>query len=377
MSTSPNIKRRRAVWIALGVLVVLVVVGLIASNLVARALKQRVIDTLGPLGSAESIEVGLTAVHLHRVRLRAPDGWPDADPLRADTIDISPDLRELISRQRIRIRRVNVDHAYISMLRGSDGKVQILPNLKQSINQPPTPSDGLTNDASPKRNILIGPIHITNSTLDFFDETVGNPPQKTHLTSVTATVGPLSFPNLEVRTTISVNGILPGPQHNGSVAFGGWIILANKDSDTTTTLRNVDVSEISPYLTKSRLTGLRSGTMDLDLRATVTSNVLHAAGAVTLADLELESGRGVLGNFLSMPRQAALNALKNRDNKIKVSFDVDGNLQDPHFSINESVGVRLAAGLAKALGVSVQGVAEGATSTVKGLGDTVKGLLGQ
>jgi hypothetical protein len=45
--------------------------------------------------------------------------------------------------------------------------------------------------------------------------------------------------------------------------------------------------------------------------------------------------------------------------------------------VQEGLTTRIAAGFAKALGVSVEGVAKGAGETVKGLGNALKNLLGQ
>ncbi len=57
-----------------GVLLVLIVVAVGALQFAQREVKERVIAALGPLGSAESIDVGLTSVHLTNVLLKAPPG---------------------------------------------------------------------------------------------------------------------------------------------------------------------------------------------------------------------------------------------------------------------------------------------------------------
>ena len=91
------------------------------------------IAALGPLGSAESIDVGLTSVHLTNVLLKAPPGWPAGDPLRADEITLTPDIRDLIAR-RMHIRSVVVRGFDMAVLRAKDGTIGLLPNLRQSIN---------------------------------------------------------------------------------------------------------------------------------------------------------------------------------------------------------------------------------------------------
>ncbi|MFO1341353.1 MAG: hypothetical protein U1F53_24570, partial [Burkholderiaceae bacterium] len=68
-------------------------------------------------------------------------------------------------------------------------------------------------------------------------------------------------------------------------------------------------------------------------------------------------------------RQAALAALKRHD-RITLAFTLEGRLDDPGFSVNDSVALRFGTGLADALGVSIEGV-------VEGVGKVFKGLLGR
>ena len=51
--------------------------------------------------------------------------------------------------------------------------------------------------------------------------------------------------------------------------------------------------------------------------------------------------------------------MKGRDNKITVHFTLEGDINNPQFSLNEAFATRVASALAKGLGVSVRGLAEG------------------
>jgi hypothetical protein len=50
-----------------------------------------------------------------------------------------------------------------------------------------------------------------------------------------------------------------------------------------------------------------------------------------------------------------------------VAFTLEGRLDDPNFSLNESFALKVAGGLASALGVSLGGVVEGVGNVIKGL----------
>jgi hypothetical protein len=74
----------------------------------------------------------------------------------------------------------------------------------------------------------------------------------------------------------------------------------------------------------------------------------------------------MLGTFAGVPRQAVLAAM-SRDGKLEVAFTLEGRLDDPNFSLNENFALKVASGLASALGVSLGGVVEGVGNVIKGL----------
>ncbi|WP_434107457.1 DUF748 domain-containing protein [Paraburkholderia caffeinilytica] len=359
-----------------GVLLVLIVVALAALQFAQREIKERVIAALGPLCSAESIQVGLTSVHLTNVLLKAPPGWPAGDPLRADEITLTPDIRDLLTR-RIHIRSVVVRGFDLAALRTKDGAIRLLPNLRQSVNKSDGEASGAV--ATAPREKLIDHISFEQGNFHFYDMTVGPPAFNVTVSNANATVDHLQLPALSEPTTLALTGSIKGPAHTGTVSFDGWIKIASKDSQTTTRLRGIDVVMLDPYLlkktgAKAQVTG---GTVDLTVDSTVSNYQLHAPGTVTIHQLQLADSDNPLDTFMSIPTKAAIAALKTHSGDITLHFVLDGNLRDPKFSVQESLMTRLGTGFAKAMGVSVEGVAKGAGETVKGLGNALKNLLGQ
>ena len=102
------------------------------------------------------------------------------------------------------------------------------------------------------------------------------------------------------------------------------------------------------------------------LDAKVAQQRLRAPGRLTIHDLELQSSGGLLGTFGGVPRQAVLAAM-SRDGRVDIAFTLEGQVDDPKFSLNELFAARLAVALAQQLGVSVEGVVEGLGSVIKGL----------
>ncbi|HEY4297518.1 MAG TPA: DUF748 domain-containing protein [Paraburkholderia sp.] len=359
-----------------GLLLVLIVVAIGALRFAQQEVRDRVVKALGPLGSAETIDVGLTAVRLTHVLIKAPPGWPAGEPLRADEIVITPDIRDLLAR-RMHIRSVVVRGFDMAVLRTKDGSLNLLPNLRESVSRSDEETGGLVTPAS--RDKQVDHISFEQGNFHFYDMTVGPPPFKVTVSNANASVDNLKLPALSEPTSVSVTGSIKGPAHTGTVSFGGWIRIASRDSQTTSKLRGVDIVMLDPYLVKkagarAQVTG---GTVDLTVESTVRNYRLHAPGTVTVHNLQLADSDNPLDTFLSIPTKAAIAAIKSHNGDITLHFVLDGDLRDPKFSVREGIMTRIGAGFAKALGVSVEGVAKGAGETVKGLGNALKNLLGQ
>ncbi|MGF6938770.1 hypothetical protein OKW41_007932 [Paraburkholderia sp. UCT70] len=370
-------KGRRWIVIVSGTLLALVLITIGAMQFAQQEVKNRVSAALGPLGSADSIDVGLTSVHLTHVVLKAPPGWPAGEPLRADEITITPDVRDLIAR-RMHIREVVVRGFDMAVLRTKDGSLNLLPNLRESLNRGDQPGNAGTAPPIPREK-LVDHIRFEHGNFHFYDMTVGPPPFKVTVSNANASVDHLHLPALAEPTNVSVRGSMKGPAHTGTVTFDGWIKIASRDSQTTSTLRGVDIAMLDPYLlkkagTRAQVTG---GTVDLTIESTVRNYHLHAPGTVTVHNLQLAESDNPLETFMSIPTRAAVAALKTHNGDITLHFVLDGDLRDPKFSVREGILTRIGAGFAQALGVSVEGVAKGAGETVKGLGNALKNLLGQ
>jgi len=116
---------------------------------------------------------------------------------------------------------------------------------------------------------------------------------------------------------------------------------------------------------------VRRGRLSLDLQSRIKNRHLRAPGTLTLARLELSDS-----SFMGMPRQWVLAALKDRKDEIRVRFTLEGRLDDPKFSLNESIAMKLAEGLGEGLGVRVGGLAQGLGKAAQGLSKSLGRLFG-
>ena len=335
----------------------------------SRLLKAKVEAALG----AEA-EVGIIALHwdgveIRQLRLRAPAGWPATDTLRAERIVVSPDLRGLLSDRQVRISSIVVEGAYLSALRTADGRMRVIPGLLERKK----PTEASNSDAIP---VTIGRVELKDAALEFFDASIRKPPLKIRIEQLQATVSDIVLPGLKGQSAFTLEGRIKGEEQDGTLSIDGSLEVASRESRITTRMRGVDLVALSPYLVKSAETGVKHGSLDLDVDATVHNNQLHAPGTVTLHDLQLDES----GGFMGMTRRGALSLVKDREKKISVKFELDGNLNDPKFKLNESLAARFAAGLADSLGLSLGGIVEGAGSlgqkSAEAVGSAFRKLFG-
>lgn len=358
---SPRRLGRRIAW----TLAVLLVLGFGGLQLAAWQLKAQVEQALGPRATVGSLRMTWAGVEATEVRVRSTrseraGSWPADDELRAQRIVLTPDLWGLLSAD-LRIRRVLIEGGYLSMWRTREGRLRVLPAL---FDRPRDPKgSGEDGTGVP---LHIAQIALDDTALEFFDASVRQPALKLRLEALQARVGPLDLPGLATPTAFELEGTLKGVQRDGHVKLAGEVTLATTDARVKADLRGVDLVALQPYLIKVSEAGVRRGAMDLSIDARVRQQQLHAPGRLTLIGLELNSSGGVLGTFAGVPRQAVLAAM-SRDGKLDVAFTLEGRLDDPAFSLNENFALKVAGGLASALGVSLGGVVEGVGSVIKGL----------
>lgn len=372
-------RNRRWALILAGTFMALLLAGFAAFQLAIQSLKGQVEKALGSQGEVKEIRVGLTGVEIIGIRIGAvktTDGavaWPAEDQLRAERILISPSIADLLT-AKVVVHTIRIEGAYISMLRAKNGRMKILPSLLEDAGS----ANGVKKEPRDTPPISIGMIELVNASIEFFDATIRQPPHKLRLEQINARIGKLQLPELKGFSTIDLVGIIKGVRKDGKLLINGSIELASKESGLSTHLHGVDLVALQPYLIKATESGVKKGTLDLDLKSTVNKGLLNAPGTLTLSDMELASTAGS-GTLMGMPRSAVIGMMKGHDGKISVKFVLEGNINDPRFSLNENLATRIGASVANTLGVSFEGLAKGVSGVggdvAKGIGDSVGKLF--
>ena len=367
---------KRVRWFhRIGILIACIaLVGVGEWGLLVHELKLQMAELLGPNGSAEHIDVGFFTVTLTRAELRAPREWPTKDLFRAEHAVFKLDWRTLFS-PRVHAEYVFVDKYYLSVVRARNGGLRVLPRFTPEERE----ADGQSRAAAKRANAdkLIDHIVFRNGTVELVDEVIRKPPYRMLITNADGEAHHLRLPDLSNPTTIELTGSLHGPSHEGTVSSKGSIIFANSDSRLQTRLSNVDITLFDPYLIKEggNTAKARSGTIDLALDTTIQNGRIHAPGSVVLKNLQLAQSENAGDILASVPAKSAVAALKDPSGTIKLKFELDGNLRDPHFSLTQSVGAEIMKGFPSAVASGASGIAKGATQAVEGIGRKLGSLF--
>lgn len=370
LNVAMAMRSRRSLFVV-AVLAALVLALAVGWQFALRRLHGAVLDALGPRASVAALEVGLGGVTVRGLRIaadrsgRAP--WPATDELRAERVTLVPDWRSAFGALggggAWRLQAVRVEGAYLSLLRTREGKLRVLPAL---LERPPEPAPRTAAASAPQEAatalLVIADLRLDEAVVELYDASVRQPAHLLRLEQLQATLADIAVPGFDGRMPVRLEGVFKGAQRDGRVQIEGWLGLAQRDAELKAKFSGVDLIALQPYLLKVAEGGVKRGTLDLALAATVKKNHLSAPGQVTLTGLELNSG----GSFAGVPRQAVIAAM-SRNGRIQLKFTLAGRLDDPGFSLNENFASKVGAGLAEALGVSVGGVVEGVGSLIKGL----------
>ena len=97
------------------------------------------------------------------------------------------------------------------------------------------------------------------------------------------------------------------------------------------------MTHFKPYFEKKSTVNIKKGFLDLDIDMKIISGKIDAPGRAVLRDLQFQSKSGAKGKFLRLPVYAIMAFLKDNKGQIAFDFTLDGDLDNPEFSLSEDV----------------------------------------
>ncbi|NPV04461.1 MAG: DUF748 domain-containing protein [Syntrophaceae bacterium] len=234
-------------------------------------------------------------------------------------------------------------------------------------------------DAKASLPVVVKNLRVEGGDLLYLDGKVSRPPHPVRVTDIEMTADRLAFPADGSNTAWRLSARLPGPRGTGVLNASGTTALKTLDTGAAGSLRGLDLTAVKPYLLKKGDVDISRGFLDMDVDLAIRNRMLKAPVRSVLRDLQFPAGKGLADRFLGVPRSLVISALETGNNRIELDFVVEGSLDNPRFSLQESMVSRLAVGLAKRLGLGVVETGESLIvpggRVLKGVGDAMKRLL--
>ena len=198
------------------------------------------------------------------------------------------------------------------------------------IEQPPgSASDRPVKETSEPLAIRIEGISINDGSANFADLSL-RPPFITAVQELKGAIGTLDNQR-QTAASVDVQGKV---DRYAPVSIQGKLTPFDpmQSLDIATRFRQVELTTLSPYSTKFAGYRIRKGRMDLDLHYRIQQGQLNAENKVVLEQLQL--GEKVDSpDAVDLPVRLAVALLKDSRGTIAIELPVQGNLNDPQFSV--------------------------------------------
>ena len=201
-------------------------------------------------------------------------------------------------------------------------------------------------------SIKMDRLRIEKGSLDFEDRKPGEPPAQIHLREIDLKMKEVQYPFQSNRSPIELKGKMQGKTaKDGEIHAKGWIDLKTVDMDASLNLREIEVKLFEPYYRKKVSAEIDSGYMNMETKIALKERMINAPGKLELTALHIKEGKGTV---FWIPAKTLSSSLKEKGNRVQISFRMKGNLEDPKFNLQEALLTRIALSLLEALGIPVK-----------------------
>jgi len=153
----------------------------------------------------------------------------------------------------------------------------------------------------------------------------------------------IQYPFHSARSPVDLKGKADG---GGEIVAKGWINLKTKEMETSLSVREVDVRVFEPYYRKTVTAEIDSGYIAMDSRIGLKEKMIDVPGKLELTRLHVKEGKGAV---FWIPADKLISLLKEKGDRIQISFHLKGKIEDPKFSLQEALLTQIALSLLKVL----------------------------
>ena len=286
------------------------------SGLLSSALKVKISDP-DNLQLAVEGDAAITQLHIS-------DTVGQRDLLKWQTVDIKG-LQYALQEQKLTINKVALQEPYVRFIINED----LTTNISELIiEQPANPAEEKKAD-SPEFAMHIGGIDIKDGSANFADNSL-TPSFATAMQKLNGTIGTIDNQTNKV-TKIDIKGSI---DRYAPVTIKGSLMPFDplKQLDIATSFKHVELTTLTPYSGKFAGYRIQKGRLNLDLHYKITDGKLNATNKLLLEQLQLGE-RVDSPDAVDLPVRLAIALLKDRKGQISIDLPVQGDLNNPEFSV--------------------------------------------
>lgn len=258
-----------------------------------------------------------------------------------------------------KLTHLNVEKIGLSGLKAlvkldSDGKFEALEILPLSHDQAQTESSPKTGNFS----FHIGTIELTgDNSLALRDRSV-QPPFSYAFRPITMQIENLDTTESQTKTTLKL--MAKSGQHE-SVNFNGFIqpFADRLSTNIQGKIKSVNLASLSSYAEKLAGHTLKSGVLDANLSVRIDKGILDSEAKLIFNKLNMKPLKPEDADKFSkdigieVPIETALSLLRDKDDIIRLTLPIQGDIQDPNIRIGDAVRKAVAKGTVSALKTGV------------------------
>ena len=320
----------RTVKIAL--IIILILVGLIffvGKKIAENSIRTNLQKNMGPGFSIETIRIKLSSISGSNVTFVDPQS--NKKLFHIGEMRMYPVLSSLFKKT-ITITKIEINKPEIFIYKTPKGNVIGPGGMKKEEKAPP------------KKTIAINGIQINTGTLNFSDNAIQNPPSLVSFSNISSNITNLQIPPVSAKSSIDLNGVLTG---GGQISLGGWIDMKLRNADISITIKDADIKTFDPYITSTTPVTVNSGKAYLTSKIVTQNNKLSMPGTLEILNLQTRADPRRKSEIVNPRMDSLLN--QDRD-KLKVEFQVNGDLSSPDFDFTKALTLALNQSIGDTLG---------------------------
>lgn len=287
------------------------------SGLLNSTLKLNVSD-LDNLQLAVQGDAAITQLHI-------TDSLRERDLAKWQSMNVNG-IQYSLQEQKLSIDNIALEQPYVRFMINED----LTTNISElMIEQPATASTGAKKPNGPEFAMRIGGIQIKDGSANFADFSL-QPNFATAMQQLNGSIGTLDNQNNSV-AQVDIQGSI---DRYAPVTIKGSLkpFAPLQQLDIATAFKHVELTTLTPYSGKFAGYRIQKGRLNLDLHYKITDGKLNATNQLLLEDLQL-GDRVDSPDAVDLPVRLAVALLKDRKGQIAIDLPVQGDLNNPEFSV--------------------------------------------